>query len=378
MRGGCVSVLVLACLSAVPARADEPFPAPLGRISDYAKVLNPAATARVQQVVDTLLRETGVEMNVVTVFHAGQRTPRDLAHALFEHWGIGKERKGLLVLLVRNDRRLEIEVGPGLETVLPDTVTSDVALLWAGPVFRQGKLDEGLIVGTSELAKRIREGRQTGAIAADPQPDAAEDAAPDEVEEVPADAGRGPMTGFRRSLPGFGWALVVVTTLAGLGLQLSYRFRERVPNLAFLGAGLGPAAFAALLGVLGVYRVWTWSVSAGMIVVTAALGATLWERRCPKCALWMDLATEPAGSGASAGSSRRTTKVYDCRFCGHSYSKQGPAASRRSRGAPSQSTPQTSAFRLTPVQPGSENTPERIGRSRFGGRTKGGFGRTKP
>jgi uncharacterized membrane protein YgcG len=361
-------------VAALPALAEPPFPEPSGRINDFAKVLDTSARARLQELVDALQRNTGAELTLVTVFHAGQRTPEQLAEALFEHWGVSKRDKGLLLLLALNERRLEVKVGGGLQIVLPDTVAADVRLLWAGPLLRQGKIQQALLAAVSEIAKRIRKGREEGVVAAEePAPDSAEaDSA--EASEVPGDPESGPTTGLARSLPGFSWVLILAATLAGLGFQVWYRLQERMPDPAFLGAGLGAALLPAILYGLGTVSGWAWLFSAGLALGTAGLGLSLWNRRCPKCELWMDITSEPVGS-AAFGFGRSSRKVYDCRFCGHQYVKLSkmPTLRRSGRASP---RPEKKEFHfsLSPEGSSGPRASDGSGSSRFGGRPGGGRG----
>merc|ERR1719440_2700547 len=61
-------------------------------------------------------KETGTEMVVVTLPSIGSQTPKKFATALFNEWGIGRAEpnNGVLVLVVKDARRIEVEVGDGL------------------------------------------------------------------------------------------------------------------------------------------------------------------------------------------------------------------------------------------------------------------------
>ena len=113
--------LIFTLLVALPVET-VPNPRSSGSwVSDTAGVFSPAAVARIDARLDALERDLGVEIAVATV-NGIDTTPKEFATGLFAHWGIGKARadNGLLVLLVMDQRRLEMETGYGLEPILPD------------------------------------------------------------------------------------------------------------------------------------------------------------------------------------------------------------------------------------------------------------------
>lgn len=85
--------------------------------------------------------------------------PKDFATALFNHWGIGKAEanNGLLVLLVMDQRRLEMETGYGLEPLLPDGWLGTMQSQSMVPLFKQGKFGEGLLAGVAAVAHRLNQ-----------------------------------------------------------------------------------------------------------------------------------------------------------------------------------------------------------------------------
>lgn len=91
-------------------------------VSDTASVISAHEERFLNTTIDDLEAKTGAEIAVVTVNTVDAPTPKDFATELFNHWGIGKagDDSGLLVLLVLDERRVEMETGYGLEGVLTD------------------------------------------------------------------------------------------------------------------------------------------------------------------------------------------------------------------------------------------------------------------
>lgn len=126
-------------------------------VTDQAGMLSEQSQQRIDDKIDRLERETGVEIAVVTVDTVAAATPRNFATKLFNHWGIGKagEDNGLLILMVESDRRLEMETGYGLEPVLSDGWQKEMQQEVMIPHFQQGDFDTGLVDGVEATAERI-------------------------------------------------------------------------------------------------------------------------------------------------------------------------------------------------------------------------------
>ncbi|WP_242541945.1 TPM domain-containing protein [Leptolyngbya sp. Cla-17] len=101
----------------------NPRQANRGWVSDTANILNAATEKKLNQTISQLEAKNGTEIAVVTVPNtAPSETPKAFATQLFNHWKIGKanSNNGVLFLVSKGDRRVEIETGYGIEPVLPN------------------------------------------------------------------------------------------------------------------------------------------------------------------------------------------------------------------------------------------------------------------
>ena len=91
-RGGhpWAKILVLLVLLGLPAGAQAPFPAPQGRVNDFAQVLDPATKAQLNALVAEVEQRTTAEIAVVVVHTTAPMTPKEYVTALFNRWGVGK------------------------------------------------------------------------------------------------------------------------------------------------------------------------------------------------------------------------------------------------------------------------------------------------
>lgn len=134
------------------------LPALTGRVVDNADVLTAEEERSLVARLETLERETSTQIVVVTIPTLGGETLEDYSFRLAEAWGIGQEEpdNGVVVLAVVSDRRARIEVGYGLEAVIPDGLAGRIIRERMVPAFRQGDFYAGLngAVEGLELAAR--------------------------------------------------------------------------------------------------------------------------------------------------------------------------------------------------------------------------------
>lgn len=155
--------LVLAAPAAAQSLADgvRAVPDPRatgGWVQDGAGVIGDRA-ADIDRVIAELERDTSVELGVVTLGSIGDEVPKDFAVELFNHWGIGKRGKdnGVLVLHVIDQRRVEIEVGYGLESVLTDARCKQIIDSITIPFFKESSFADGHYETVRALARQIRD-----------------------------------------------------------------------------------------------------------------------------------------------------------------------------------------------------------------------------
>lgn len=129
---------------------------PQGYVSDFARVLDEASRARLEAYCGQVEQVTGVQMAIVTLDSLDGEPIEDAANTLFRRWGVGKKGKdeGIMLLLAIKDRRDRIEVGYGLEPILPDGFAGSV-LREARPLLRQNQYGPALFAAAEEMGSRI-------------------------------------------------------------------------------------------------------------------------------------------------------------------------------------------------------------------------------
>jgi uncharacterized protein len=147
-------LLVTCYLLLAPFASAQSLPKPAGRVNDFANVIDAATEAAIDQRLDQLERQTSSEVAVATVESLGGVTVEEYASRLFKEWGVGqaKQDNGVLVLVAPNEREMRIEVGYGLEGVLPDGLAGQVIRDQFTPRFRDGDYSGGIRDGVNRVA----------------------------------------------------------------------------------------------------------------------------------------------------------------------------------------------------------------------------------
>jgi uncharacterized protein len=151
-------VLVLT-LSTWLSAAEVIPPKPNRYFNDYANVISSDAALRFNEQLAQFERETSNQV-VVAVFPKMQSDSdiADYAQRVAQSWGVGskKERNGVALLVFIQDRKISIQVGYGLESVLPDIVAYDIRANHITPHFRSNDYVGGLAEGIDLICKAIR------------------------------------------------------------------------------------------------------------------------------------------------------------------------------------------------------------------------------
>ena len=158
-----LSLLLIALLLmfAGSSSAERPFPNPTGLVNDFADVIPPSYKQKISELVYELLQKTEIPVVVVTMPDIGGAEYNDYANRLYSAWGIGKkgDDKGVLIFITIKERKLRIEIGYGLEGILPDGLVGEIRDRYMTPYLKKDQFGEGLLSivhGVSEKKETTR------------------------------------------------------------------------------------------------------------------------------------------------------------------------------------------------------------------------------
>jgi uncharacterized protein len=144
-------VLSLFCLVQSVAALEAP---PLkGRINDYAGMLSPATVRSLEQKLAAFEQETTNQVVLLTIPTLEGDVIESFAIRVAEAWKIGQKNKsnGVLLILAKKERKIRIEVGTGLQGVLPDITAGQIIRNVISPSLRSGDVDKGISAGISAI-----------------------------------------------------------------------------------------------------------------------------------------------------------------------------------------------------------------------------------
>ncbi|STZ76405.1 TPM domain-containing protein [Bergeriella denitrificans] len=160
-------LLAAAWLAAAGLTAVPPLTAP---VMDNAQMMSAAARAELDTHLRRYAQETGSQIAVLTVPAVAPETPFDYALRVMDAWQLGRSGvdDGVLLLLVRDERKTYLAVGRGLEGAIPDVYAKRILEDVLRPYLQQGRIDEGIGAAVAQVEKLIAgEGLPAAEYAAD-------------------------------------------------------------------------------------------------------------------------------------------------------------------------------------------------------------------
>lgn len=154
----CLPLLLLASLwQAGAAQALEAIPPLTQPVTDLTSTLTAEQQAGLEARLQAFEQQKGSQIAILIV---PTTQPEDIAQysiRVVEAWKLGREKQddGVLILLAKNDRKMRIEVGYGLEGAIPDVTAKRIISDVMAPYFRQGDFYGGLNAAVERIAALI-------------------------------------------------------------------------------------------------------------------------------------------------------------------------------------------------------------------------------
>jgi uncharacterized protein len=147
-------VFALAAGLAFAATGDfADIPALKQRVTDTTATLSSADEARIESILHAFEEKKGSQIVVLIVPTTQPEAIEQYAIRVAEAWKVGRKGvdDGAILLVAKNDRKLRIEVGRGLEGVLPDAIAKRVIAEIISPRFRAGDYSGGILAGVEKM-----------------------------------------------------------------------------------------------------------------------------------------------------------------------------------------------------------------------------------
>ncbi|MBV8145747.1 MAG: YgcG family protein [Gammaproteobacteria bacterium] len=151
-----------AALAQGPAAGLQPVPPLKARVTDLTGTLTAEQQTALEQKLAAFEERKGSQLAVLVV---PSTHPEDIAQysiRVVDQWKLGrgtvngkKVDDGALLLIAKNDHRIRIEVGYGLEGVLTDAMSNRIISETIAPAFREGNFYEGIDAGVTQMMRLI-------------------------------------------------------------------------------------------------------------------------------------------------------------------------------------------------------------------------------
>lgn len=149
--------LLILSLGVWAADATVPIPRLEARVTDLTGTLTGDQQTQLGNRLASLERDKGAQIAILLLPTTQPESIEAFGIRLAEAWKIGRKGvdDGIIVIVAKNDRTLRIEVGYGLEAVIPDAIAKRIIEETIMPHFRQGNFFDGLSAGSESLGRLI-------------------------------------------------------------------------------------------------------------------------------------------------------------------------------------------------------------------------------
>lgn len=130
-------------------------PKPFRYVNDYTHTLSSNELSQLENMLQQYSQQTSSQIAVVMLPTTGDYDIAQYAFELGDKWGIGRKQldNGVLMLIAKDDRKIFIATGQGLEGALPDAFLSQLIRQQITPYFKQNQYAQGIANGLVAIIK---------------------------------------------------------------------------------------------------------------------------------------------------------------------------------------------------------------------------------
>ncbi len=154
-----LKLLAILFILAMPLQAIALDVPPLrGHVNDYAAMLSPENTQELESTLTDFERSDSTQIVVLTIPTLGGEDLEDYSIKVAEAWRIGQKKidNGVILLIAKQERKIRIEVGRGLEGKLTDLVSGRIIRNEIAPQFKAGDIDGGIKAGVAAIMAVVK------------------------------------------------------------------------------------------------------------------------------------------------------------------------------------------------------------------------------
>src|SRR5690242_4312610 len=150
-----IGLLFSLCASAQIDKVVPKRPSPPRLVNDYTNTLTPYQITALENKLVAYDDSTSNQIAVVIIPTTGDYSVEEVGLEIIRRWGVGnKDRNnGIVLLIAKDDHKLRIEVGYGLEGAVPDITAKSIIENEIRPAFKEGNYYRGIDQGTDAIIK---------------------------------------------------------------------------------------------------------------------------------------------------------------------------------------------------------------------------------
>jgi uncharacterized protein len=144
-------------LAALTVLAQVAVPPLSARVTDLTGTLSGAAVNRIETKLTAFEAKKGSQIAVLIVPTTQPEEIEQYGIRVYDQWKLGRKGidDGVILLVAKNDRRVRVEVGSGLEGALPDVIANRIITETITPRFKLGDYDGGVEAGVDRIVAVI-------------------------------------------------------------------------------------------------------------------------------------------------------------------------------------------------------------------------------
>jgi uncharacterized protein len=140
------------------AHAEVAVPSLNSRVTDLSNTLTAEQKNHIEQKLTALEQTEGSQVAVLIIPTTKPESIEGFSLRVVDKWKLGRKNidDGILLTIAKNDRKVRIEVGDGLEGAITDISAGRIINEYITPEFRQGRFYEGVLAGTGQIENLIK------------------------------------------------------------------------------------------------------------------------------------------------------------------------------------------------------------------------------
>ena len=149
--------IIILILVASPLLALE-VPGLQGHVNDYAGMISPPVRGELEKELQSFEQTDSTQVVILTLPSLERETIEDFSIKVADQWRIGQKIKdnGVILIVAKQERKIRLEVGRGLEGRLTDLLAGRIIDLSLRPNFKRGDFDGGFKAGITSIIDAVR------------------------------------------------------------------------------------------------------------------------------------------------------------------------------------------------------------------------------